>query len=214
MSQRHFLLNTTMLSSDTAALSSAVEKGEATVVEVAETNYIVPLPWFACFRQSDLRSCSVVWEKRMDIEIPCLDLQSAARNLSQSLPLFEKLTGEKEWARDYWRRALSSLLKLQLPYLTIDISEMLMVMTPEDLSNAVRAALGNDEKAIEVMRKSFFEYYDGVQPYKYDDFINNRDTTDEQRIANTKALDSGVPYRHVGFRGERWRQQLLYGGGG
>ncbi len=211
MSQRHFLLNTSMLSSDNAALRSAVDGGTATVVEVAEANYIVPLPWFACFRQSDLRGCSVVWENRMDIEVPCLDLQSAARNLSQSLPLFEKLTGEKEWACDYWRRALSALLKLQLPYLTIDLSEMLMVMTPEDLTQAVRAALGNDEKAVEVMRRSFFQYYDGVSPYKYDDFVNNRDITDEQRIANTKALDSCVPYRHVGFRGERWRLQLLMG---
>ena len=123
MSLRNYLLNTSVLSSDQRALSLAVRNNDAKVVEVAECINNVPLPWLACFRSSDLQPCIV--ESDASIMVPCVDLPTAIKNLSGSLPLFERLTGEKEYAREYWQHAVDDLKKLPLPFLTMDVSELL-----------------------------------------------------------------------------------------
>jgi hypothetical protein len=206
MSQRHYFLSTTILSSDCKTLDQAVHEKRATVVEVAEANYQVPMPWLACFRPDDLRPCTVEWEKSMVIMVPCVDLLTAVKNLHKSLPLFERLTGENKYARDYWNHAVYQMLSLQLPFVTLDISEMLMNIEPQELNAAMRSALGQTGDALDVMQKTFFNYHPGVLPYERGEFYENRNLTDKQRITNTVAIDAAICAPSPGsFRGEqRW----------
>lgn len=194
MSQRHYLLNTTVLSSDCVTLDDAVQNKGATTVEVAEAVYRIPLPWFACFRQSDLQPCTVQWEESdsMEIMVPCVGLPTAVQNLTDSLPLFEKLTGEKKYSHEYWQCAIEDIKKLPLPFVTMDVSEMLMNMHPEELTTAMTSSLSGTDEALNTMKSVFLEYHGGALPYDRDAFYAGRYVADDRRIANTVALDAAI----------------------
>lgn len=204
MSQRHNLLNTTIFSSDDSVLRDAARKGEATVVEVAECNYHVPLPWLACFQESDLLPSVVSGEKRHEILVPCVARQKAIENLVQALPLFEQLTGERKYARDFWQRGLYQLLTLQLPYLTMDISAMLMNVEADKLRHALRGALLRTEQSLEAMKGTFFEYFREVPPLSAKEAEKEQEPIDERRRKNLLALDAAIVAPAPGaFREER-----------
>lgn len=194
MSQRHYLLNTSILSSDALELREAVLEYGAKVVEVAECVYQVPLPWMACFRQSDLRPCKVLMESDevQTIQIPCVDLATAIQNLRAALPLFERLTGETDYAREFWEAAVEDIEKLPLPYLTMDLSEMLFMSTADDFNRDMTAALGRTNDAVDYFKGVFVAYYDEVQPYTLSEFRENHGITDDMRINNTIALDAAI----------------------
>ena len=190
MSLRNYLLNTSVLSSDQRALSLAVRNNNAKVVEVAECINNVPLPWLACFRTSDLQPCIV--ESDVSIMVPCVDLPTAIKNLGATLPLFERLTGEKEYAREYWQHALDDLKKLPLPFLTMEVSELLSFSTPDELNTYMAASLGGTNEALDYLKDVFIAYYDGKLPYKRADFYANEGIHDQERIDNTISLDAAI----------------------
>lgn len=190
MSLRNYLLNTSVLSSDQKALGLAVRDNGAKVVEVAECINNVPLPWLACFRTDDLQPCFV--EADVSIRVPCVDLPTAIKNLAATLPLFERLTGEKEYAREYWQHALDDLKKLPLPFLTMDVSELLSFSSSDDLNTYMVASLGGTVEALDFLKDVFIAYYDGKLPYKRADFYANKGITDRERIDNTIALDAAI----------------------
>lgn len=190
MSLRNHLLNTSVLSSDQKALGLAVRDNGAKVVEVAECINNVPLPWLACFRTDDLQPCFV--EADVSIRVPCVDLPTAIKNLAATLPLFERLTGEKEYAREYWQHALDDLKKLPLPFLTMDVSELLSFSSSDDLNTYMVASLGGTVEALDFLKDVFIAYYDGKLPYKRADFYANKGITDRERIDNTIALDAAI----------------------
>ena len=190
MSLRNYLLNTSVLSSDRGALSLAVRDHGAKVVEVAECINNVPLPWLACFRTSDLQP-SIVGSD-VSIMVPCVDLPTAIENLAATLPLFERLTGEKEYAREYWQHALDDLKKLPLPFLTMDVSELLSFSTPDELNTYMRASLGGTNEALDYLKDVFIAYYDGKLPYKRADLHANEGIDDPERIDNTISLDAAI----------------------
>lgn len=193
MSQRHYLLNTSIDSSDCGALNKALASEGGKVVEVAECVTSVPLPWFACFRSNDLRPCTVQMSSGpSDIMVPCVDLPTAIANLHEALPLFEALTGEKNYARQYWQSAIDDLRKLPLAFLTMDIGEMLMNCEAEELVTKMTTALGRNSDAIAVMKEFFLEYDTNTLPYERSAFYANQDITDKIRIRNTIALDAAI----------------------
>lgn len=193
MSQRHYLLNTSINSSDYDTLNKALADPSEKVIEVAECNYSLPLPWLACFRVDDLRTCTVPMSSgRLDIMVPCVDLQTAKANLRNALPLFEALTSEKIYAHAYWQNAIEELEKLPLPFLTMDIGEMLMSYEAEDLNAKLRTALGRNAEAIEVIKQHFIEYDNKQIPYDRSAFYANQEINDEIRIRNTIALDAAI----------------------
>lgn len=143
MSQRHYLLNTNIDSSDAEALQDALNTEKGSVVEIAECVNFVPLPWFACFRQINLRPCTVqMTSGNLEILVPIADLPTAIANLKEALPLFEEFTGEKIYSREYWKYAINDLEQLPLPFLTMDIGEMLMNSEADELVARMTSALG------------------------------------------------------------------------
>lgn len=203
MSQRHYLLNTTLPTSDLQALRQGVNAGTAQVVEVAECVYTIPLPWLACFRQADLRPCVVeMAADSVEIMAPVVDVPTAIANLEGALPLFEAFTGEQVFARAYWQSALDELKTLPLPYLTLNISEMLMNMAEEDLIAHLSAALGRNAEALAVVKQHFAEYDDKALPYPLDAFYANAGITDQGRIRNTVAMNMAIT------SGMAWTRQV------
>jgi hypothetical protein len=190
VSLRNYLLNTSVLSSDRSALSLAVRDHGAKVVEVAECINNVPLPWLACFRTGDLQPCIV--DSDVSIMVPCVDLPTAIKNLAATLPLFERLTGEKEYAREYWQHALDDLKKLPLPFLTMEVSELLSFSSADDLNTYMAASLGGTNEALDYLKDVFIAYYDGKLPYKRADFYANKGINDQERIDNTISLDAAI----------------------
>ena len=210
MSQRHYLLSTTVLSVYDEELRKAAQEQRATVVEVAEANYVVPLPWLACFRPRDLRPCTVNWSSQsVSIMVPCVELPTAVENLLAALPLFERLTGEAKYAKEYWQSAVRQMLSLQLPFVTLDVSEMLMNVEPQTFNASMTSMLDQTEDALDVMRQFFFQYHLDVLPYEHKEFRQGLSLDDERRVANSVALDVGIRSPSpASFRGEKWRSLL------
>jgi hypothetical protein len=187
MSQRHYLLNTSVLSSDSAELASG------TVVEVAEANYVIPLPWILMFQRSDLRPSRIMsYDEPIDTMIPCITLLMAINCLRESFPLFEDLTGERHYAHHYWKHALNDLGRLKLPYLTLNVDEIFLNMETDEFTTTFKAALGRDASALATMKKYFFNYHDGVLPYDRQEFHNGVGIDDDARRENTIILDAGI----------------------
>lgn len=204
MSQRHYLLNTNIDSSNGEALQEALDTERGRVIEIAECVNFVPLPWFACFRQINLRPCTIqMTSGNLEILVPVADLPTAIANLKEALPLFEELTGEKKYSREYWKNAINDLEQLPLPFLTMDIGEMLMNCEADELVARVTSALGRTTDSLSVIRQFFLEYNDCILPYGRAEFYANNDITDRYRIGNTIALDAAI--RTNGFA--RTKQQ-------
>lgn len=193
MSQRHYLLNTNIDSSDGETLNNSLATDNGRVVEVAECVSVIPLAWFACFRASDLRACTVqMSSENIEIMVPCVDLATAISNLQDALPLFEEFTGEKKYSREYWQCAIDDLRTLPLPFLTMDIGEILMNSEADELIEKMTSALGRTSEALTVMKQFFLEYNDGVLPYGRAAFYANEGITEKDRIRNTIALDAAI----------------------
>lgn len=193
MSQRHYLLNTTMPTSDLRALRQGVNADTVMVVEVAECVYAVPLPWFACFRQVDLHPCVVEMDSdSFEIMVPVADVPTAIANLESALPFMEDFTGERAYAREYWQSALDALKTLPLPFLTMDVSEILMNVEAAALTANLTAALGQNPEALAVIKRCFLEYDDKVLPYHLAAFYANEGITDKSRLRNTIALNMAI----------------------
>ena len=193
MSQRHYLLNTSINSSNCETLNNSLASNSGQVVEIAECVNSIPLPWFACFRQSDLRPCTVeMSSETMDIMVPTVDLQTAIANLKDALPLFEEFTGEQKYSLEYWQSATAELSKLPLPFLTMDIGEMLMNSEASELIDKMTTALGRTSEALNVIKQFFLEYDEGVLPYGRVAFYANEGITDQNKVRNTIALDVAI----------------------
>jgi hypothetical protein len=124
--------------------------------------------------------------------VPCVDLPTAIKNLTAALPLFERLTGEKEYSREYWQHALDDLKKLPLPFLTMDVHELLSFSSADDLNTYMAASLGGTAEALDYLKDVFLAYYDGKMPYKRADFRTNKGIDDQERIDNTISLDAAI----------------------
>ena len=211
MSQRYFLLNTSIASGDDSELRAAAKSGEATVVEVAETNSHIPLPWIACFRPDDLRSCKLNWEPdQLDVVAPVIELRKAISNLQESLPLFEKITGESVYSKEYWQQAMFQITRLQLPYVVLDWSEMLMNMDVQEFTDMARIVFSQSDEALSVMKKHLLEYNADYLPYKHREFTDGKEITDNNRRVNTIAIHGQFIHPTFGnFREERWRLDAI-----
>lgn len=195
MSDRFYLLNSNVPSSDYTAMAQAKSEGWAHIIEVAEGAYCIPIPWYACFRPGDLRAISVSAQdmdgnkRQVTIPMPLVEIDTAIHNLEQSLPLFCACTGESELATEFWQAALDGLRQLKLPYLALDLNELVGLYEEDEFEPLLRAALSGDSSSLQHMHIS---YTPGVLPFSLQELHDGADTQDEQRLNNAIALDCGI----------------------
>ena len=79
-----------------------------------------------------------------------------------------------------------------LPFLTLDVSELLSFSTPDKLSSHMEASLGENIEALDYLKDVFIAYYDGKLPYTRADFLANKGINDPERIDNTISLDAAI----------------------
>jgi hypothetical protein len=190
LSNRGCLINSSSLTSDSAELERLREQPGHIDGEVAESANRLLIPWFLCFRKSDLRPVS---GDSMDLQLPCTTVEQAVRNLEQSLPVFEAIAGDAVLARPYWELACAMVRRLPLRYLTMDPTEPLQIMEepPEGFTAQFAAAMSGDLAAIPHL-KTLCGYDDSVAPYPIDILYSMPGgDPDEIRMWNASVLDGG-----------------------
>ncbi len=197
MAQRTFLLNSCSPITDTASLWNHGQTRD--IAEIAEAANIAPLPWFALFRKEDLRPVKVAredWVRQETVEVevllPCTSTDQALINLIRALPMFERLTGEKEMAKAWWRRAIDTLKKHKLPYVAMDLSALLDTMSPAQLNQCVTEALEGQDHGWNVLRLRFLQWIDGVAPAPVGSTDGFETDACPRSLKNAQALDAGI----------------------
>ncbi|MET3130307.1 TPR repeat protein [Oxalobacteraceae bacterium GrIS 1.11] len=201
MANRSYLLNTRILSSDPAALVTALRQDGMNFLEVAQASYRIPFPWLCCFRHSDLRAVRLIdhgddgQPQVREILLPSTSLEHALRNLRAALPLFEKLLGDAALAREYWSAAVDELRRMPLPFLMLDPCELLNIPGGEQSAPLLAAALAGDDSALPYM-VALAGFGDTCAPYGLAEFragLGQRegDADYAERKRNTLALDFG-----------------------
>lgn len=200
MSNRTYLLNTRIPTSDCGLLDAASEREGIEYVEVGEGGHVlIPIPWLCCFRQSDLRPAQHPGGSGYDdpdwrhlVWLPCAAVETARENLRNSLGLMEKIVGDATVARAYWALAMEALEGLRLPYLTIDLSEFFDLNDVEDWGPVVAAALSGDDEAIPHI-VALTGYYEGIPPLTMEELYSGVDITGvpdyQERVHNASVLD-------------------------
>lgn len=190
MSNAGYLINSSSLASGREALDSLRAQPGHVDGEVASSANRLLIPWFLCFRTADLRP---VQSDFIGLQLPCTTVEQAVRNLEQSLPVFEAITGDPALARAYWTLSCTLLRRLPLPYLTMDPIEPLQLTSarPELVAAELVGALSGDLAAIPHL-KSLTEYDDSVPPYPLEVLYSMPvGDKDEKRQWNASVLDGG-----------------------
>ncbi len=190
LANRAYLINSTSLTCDSLELERLRERPGHVDGVVAESANRLLVPWFLCFRSSDLRPVSCDF---MQLQLPCVTVEQAVRNLEESLPVFEAIVGNAMLARPYWALSCALLRRLPLPYLTMDPIEVLQLgWGPVDvLTEHMASAFSGDLAAIPHLR--FLTGYDqDVLPYPLEVLYSiPSGGSHEQRRWNASVLDGG-----------------------
>lgn len=192
----NYLLNVAIRSSDPR------EFGKGAVYEVAECVYQLPLPWLACFRIADLVPGAVALGEGefAEVVLPCVDVATAARQLAEARPWFDRLGEGGAVALEYHALAVQAIEALSLPYLTLDVGGLLSISQPEEVTEALARVLAWDEDSMDCLLGEFLAYTPGVEPYTLAAFVANQGIDDAARIDNTIALDIAIaaePFERV-----------------
>ena len=184
-----FLLNTDFVVRDLDQVWAPPDGGRS--VAVAQTRYITPLPWLACFREADLVPCRLTLEDSSVIEMlsPCAPIETALINLIRARPFFERLTGEKILAGEFWQLALNYLKKQKLPYFALHFTDFLGISPVGALNVSTRAALRWDDAGFKILKDEFLTWTDGVRPHTSAELDSNTIRLDKVRQQNALSLD-------------------------
>jgi hypothetical protein len=151
-------------------LRSDVGRRVGRVDVIGELRDMVPLPWLACFKAADLVECDIELtdadgSKRTDkLLLPCAPIETALINLIRSRPFFERLTGEKMLAGEYWQRAVNELKRYRRPYLAIEYADLLGFSKIEDVNSASRQAMTWTEDGFAALTQMFLAWTPGLRP--------------------------------------------------
>jgi hypothetical protein len=189
------LLNTDAPIDDLSTLVDHEGRPAPAYLETIGPGYRLPIPWLCCFRPDDMRPVIVQTENddgevhHFSLNLPCTTVEKAIKNLEQTLPLFEKIIGDKRLAILFWENAMSYLRGLPLAYLTLDPLEIVMFTDPEtELEDLIDALEGSDS-AIPYL-KDYAAYNDGIPPYPPEVLLAAPlPDYDEQRMDNSVSLD-------------------------
>jgi len=200
VSNRAFLLNTSLQSSDPHYIETQLSMPGNDFLELATAAYRVPIPWLCCFRREHLQPVEVQLysDEKPPIDapamfsharFPCCSVEEARRNLNEALPIFESIAGDKETGRAYWRNAVRHLKDTPLPFLTVNVVEVMYMSEPEAFQAQLESALVGDTSSIPHLRDlAGFEV--GVRPYRPDVlYAVSGPNLDKGRISNATALD-------------------------
>jgi hypothetical protein len=137
---------------------------------IGELRDLVPLPWLACFTASDLVECDVELtsadgSSRVEkLLSPCAPIETALINLIRSRPFFERLTGEKILAEEYWRRAVNELKRHKRAYLAIDYADLVGFSEIEEVNSTAREGLSWTDEGFNALTDLFLAWAPGVRP--------------------------------------------------
>jgi hypothetical protein len=191
MANRGYLINTSSLTSDPDELARLRDQPGHVDGVVAEGSGRVSIPWFLCFRQSDVRM--VPWREGR-LPLPCTTVEQATRNLEESLPVFEAIAGDPALAQPYWSLACALVRRLPLPYLALSPIEVLdMDSQPvEAIAAEIMGALSGDLSAVPHL-KSLAEYQDDAPAYPLEVLYSVPTGIDRygSRTWNATVLDGG-----------------------
>ena len=159
---------------------------------IGELRDMVPLPWLACFKASDLVPCEVVMtgadgaERTEHLLSPCTPIETALINLIRAKPFFERLTGEKILAGEYWQRAITQLKRYKRPYLGIDYADLLGLSKVADVNAASREGLAWTDEGFDKLVHMFLAWTPGVRPLAPEQLDN---APNDDRFLNGMSLD-------------------------
>jgi hypothetical protein len=201
MANRAYLLNTLILTGDPYALQASLNEGSnADYAEIAEVSYRVSLPWLCCFRGAHLTEVRVpleYWGEKngpdeLVIELPCIDVGTALRNLQDSLETFQQMAGDPAVGRAYWLRACDGLDGLPLPYLAMNPIEVLLMGELDGVATKFSACFRSQAPALDLL-KYWSGFHDGFQPFSAEDFYSKSPTELDHvaRLNSSRALDAG-----------------------
>jgi hypothetical protein len=200
MSNRSYLLNTSVLTSDPYLLAAKLSEPDNDFVEVAEAAYKIPIPWLLCFRPADIRPVRVPLEDidtgdtdagGIEVGLPCTSVKQAVENMARALPVFESIVRDSTTAKMFWQNAMTYLQAMPLPYLTMNPTEVMFMSDPHPYAQLMLTALSGDEAAVERMM-DLSCYEKGVLPYPPDVlYAVSGDNGDKVRMQNCVALDIG-----------------------
>lgn len=195
MANRSLLLNIPVLSSDVAG---KLDGEGLSYVELACASYRIPITWLCCFRSADLKIVKIPYESKdgkkrlLSLSIPSTAVGTAIKNLEDSLPLLEKITGSAEISLGYWQRALDGLQDLPFPYLTIDPVELIFMSDLKTGAASFSRCFSGKAASIPWLKKHS-GYRDGYIPYSVSDVYGAQtdQLNDADRWSNVSALDAG-----------------------
>ena len=195
MANRAYLLNTSILTSDTAFLEAELdEEGSGFYTPVAEAAYKIPVPWLRCFRPADLRTVMVGLDEPgscFKALLPRTTVQQAIDNLQRSASIFIQLAGDDKVGRAFLDRAIEEVRALPLPYLTMSVLEVVFGNIPDDYIADLVTALGDDARAIDCLKCLSFIESDAVA-YPPDVHQSVSANYDHDRMGKATALSMGM----------------------
>lgn len=199
MSNRSYLLNSPVCSSDPRELERSRIADGLSYVELAEAAHRIPLPWLLCFGTEDLRPVDAKFRTgptdyiELALSIPVTTVSLARERLQASLPSLTEIAGDPAIAEAYWSAAMAGLAKLPFDYLTIDPLEVLAQNDAGTEADAFARCFGARPEALPYLKTlAFFE--DGFLPYSHHD-LYNKDPSEldhSARAGNAAALDAGI----------------------
>lgn len=195
MANRAYLLNTSILTSDTAVLEAELDdEGGSLYTPVAEAAYKIPVPWVRCLRPEDLQTVMVELDEPgsfFKALLPCTTVPQAIDNLQRSVPIFIQLAGDDKIGRAFLERAVEEVRALPLPYITMSVLEVVFGNIPDDYIADLVTALGDDARAIDCLKSLSFIESDAVA-YPPDVHQSVSANYDYDRMNNATALSTGM----------------------
>jgi hypothetical protein len=206
MSEKAYLLNTSILTADRNRLEAEHKKNRKTMDFIGEGVYKIPVPWILCFKPADFQTITYrydwIYEGEKSpppdkVRLPATTVKAASANLRAARPVFEKICRHPRIAELFWQSALDSLDSMaKLPYLTIDPFE-LWDDKPAEFCHALEVAASGGPNAIkEMISLSSYSLLSGIYPpeflgsfpveFVYSSLIGNMD---KSRLDNSVALD-------------------------
>jgi len=137
MSNRTSLISTTLDDGDPALYRESSDRDvtRQDFVCIGEAANRLPVPWLCCFREQDLRPYRYRYDpategtdddSMLNVLVPVTTLAQALENLEQSRPVFDELCqGDVALADEFWRYALRSIASAPMPFLTIELVEVI-----------------------------------------------------------------------------------------
>jgi hypothetical protein len=218
MSDRASLINTPLPTVDREELERARLDGRRhPYVEIAVATNRIPIPWLACFKPADLQPVTCrLYRGPAEFEVahlqlPCVSVEAAKRNLESSLQLYEAIYGSGATVHDYWQRAIQGLGDLPFEFLSMQAIE---VLANGELAAEVRALVSSlgamPERVAHVKHLSSVQ--DGFQPYTAAEYFEGPSEALDHaaRVANSAAMDPGYspPEFRMWFRPEESKPKL------